>query len=291
MRIGWIGTGIMGAPMLGHLLEAGHECLVFNRTRSKAEALIARGAEWRDSPAEVAETADLVGTMLGYPSDVEEVALGADGLLEAMRPGSVYVDFTTSSPALAERMAAEFAEKGVACLDAPVSGGDVGARNATLSIMVGGDRGAYERILPVLRLLGGTVEFQGGPGAGQHTKMVNQILIASTMMGIREAMRYAEKAGLDMERVLASVGGGAAASWSLANLAPRILAGDFEPGFIVEHFVKDIEIALSEAERMGLELPGLELAGKLYRVLKDEMGKGRAGTQAVYLLPAEKKSR
>ncbi len=281
MRICWIGTGVMGSPMVGHLLDAGHECAVYTRTREKAGALIARGARWSGTPAEAAGGAEFAGVMVGMPSDVEEVVLGACGVLAGLGSGGIISDFTTSSPELAERIA-KFAEgRGISALDSPVSGGDVGARNAALSIMVGGDSAAFERALPVYRLLGKTVELQGPAGSGQHTKMVNQILICGAMVGVCEALLYARKSGLDPEQVLKSVGGGAAASWALANMVPRIIKGDFEPGFYVEHFVKDMEIALAESAVMGIDLPGLKLVHSLYIELRDELGMGRKGTQAL----------
>jgi len=281
MKICWIGTGVMGAPMAGHLLDAGHECRIYTRTKSKAESLLRRGAVWCDSPAEAAAGADFAGMIVGMPADVEQVVFGENGLLQGLGAGSLLVDFTTGSPSMAEKIAEAALRQNVAALDAPVSGGDVGARNATLSIMVGGDRSAFERALPVFNLLGKTVEYQGGPGAGQHTKMVNQILISGTMIGMCEALLYARKSGLEPQQVLKSVGGGAAASWSLSNLAPRIIRGDFEPGFFVEHFVKDMRIALEEAAGMDLELPGLKLVCSLYQKLQHELGMGRKGTQAL----------
>ena len=284
MRIGWIGVGVMGSSMLRRLHEAGHDCAVYTRTKEKAIELIETGVKWRNSPAEVAEDAELVCSIVGMPDDVREVALGPVGVASTIRKGACYVDFTTSSPALAEEIAAKFADLGATALDAPVSGGDVGARNGTLSIMVGGNRSAFDKLLPVFEILGKTIHHQGQAGSGQHTKMVNQILIATTMIGVCEALSYAEKSGLDPRTVLKSVGGGAAASWSLANLAPRILDGDFEPGFFIDHFIKDMGIALDEAKKMELKLPGLKLAYEMYRKLADDQGMGSKGTQALYLL-------
>lgn len=280
MRVGWIGTGVMGSAMATHLLAAGHELTVHNRTRSKASGLEAAGARWADRPSEVAVGAQIVALMVGTPFDVEDLVLGAGGVLAEMRPGSILVDFTTSSPALAERIAAEGAARGIAALDAPVSGGDVGARAATLSIMVGGSTEAFEQARPILETLGSTIVHQGGPGSGQHTKAVNQILVAGTMLGLAEALVYARSQGLDPSLVLSSVGGGAAASWALSNLAPRVLAGDLEPGFAVAHLVKDLTIALDGAREIGLDLPATELARSLYRSL-EERGAGRRGTQAL----------
>ena len=279
-RIGWIGTGVMGAPMAGHLLDAGHRLSVFNRTRERADALVARGAEWRDSPAAVAAGSDVVFTMVGFPADVRASILGEDGALGAMRPGSLLVDMTTSEPSLAGEIAAAAAEREVGALDAPVSGGDVGARNATLVIMAGGAEEDFERALPLLRELGETVTLQGGPGSGQHTKMMNQIAIASGMIGVCEALLYAHRAGLDVERALDTIKGGAAGSWSLSNYAPRLLRGDLEPGFKVDHFVKDLGIALAEARRLKLALPGLALAEELY-IATQAQGLGQKGTHAL----------
>jgi 3-hydroxyisobutyrate dehydrogenase len=281
-RIGWIGLGVMGEPMCAHLQRAGYALTVFTRTPERAAARRAEGAVWADSPLAVAETSDVVFTMLGFPRDVREVVLGERGVLAGLSAGGILVDASTSEPALAVEIAAAARTRDAWALDAPVSGGDVGAREGRLSIMVGGDAGACEAVRPALEVLGRAVVHQGGPGAGQHTKMVNQTLIASNMVGVCEGLLYAHRAGLDPERVLASVSGGAAGSWSLANLAPRMLAGDFAPGFYVEHFIKDMEIALRESDRMGLSLPGLALARDLYRRLA-ESGHGRSGTQALVL--------
>lgn len=281
MKICWVGTGVMGSSMLGHLIDAGHECTVYNRTRKKAEPLLVKGAEWADSPAAAAKDADFAGTIVGMPADVEEVILGDQGILQELNSKTILVDFTTSSPALAKKIFNFAKKRKISTLDAPVSGGDVGAKNATLSIMVGGEKEAFDQALPILQLLGKTIEYQGPAGSGQHTKMVNQILITGTMIGICEALLYAKNSGLDPEQVLKSVSGGAAASWSLTNLAPRIIKGDFEPGFYVEHFIKDMEIALKEAQAMKLDLPGLELAHSLYVCLRDELNMGKKGTQAL----------
>ena len=285
-RIGWIGTGVMGASMCGHLLAAGHEVTVTTRTRGKAEALVAGGAAWADSPAAVAAASDVVFVMVGFPDEVEAVVLGAadrsGGVLGALAPGGLVVDMTTSRPALAVEIAERAAEVGVAALDAPVSGGDVGARNGTLSIMVGGDADAFVRARPLLDVLGATVVHQGPAGAGQHTKLTNQVLVAGTIVGVCEALLYATRAGLDVESVLTSVSTGAAASWALSNLAPRIVAGDFAPGFFVDHFVKDMAIVLDEASRLRLALPGLALVHQLYVALQAQ-GHGRDGTQSLIL--------
>jgi 3-hydroxyisobutyrate dehydrogenase len=279
-RIGWIGTGVMGAPMCGHLLDAGHTIGVYNRTRERADPLVERGATWHDSPAAVAAESDIVFTMVGYPADVRATILDEDGVLQALAPGSLLIDMTTSEPSLAEEIAAAAQEREVGALDAPVSGGDVGARNATLVVMAGGAEADFERALPLLRELGGTITRQGGPGAGQHTKMMNQIAIASGMIGVCEALLYAHRAGLDVARALDTIKGGAAGSWSLSNYAPRLLDGDLEPGFKVDHFVKDLGIALAEARRMRLSLPGLALAEQLY-VATQAQDLGQKGTHAL----------
>jgi 3-hydroxyisobutyrate dehydrogenase len=281
-RIGWIGTGVMGASMCGHLLARGFSATVYNRTRSKAERLLAQGAVWADSPREVAQHSDVVFTIVGFPRDVREVVLGPEGALAGSKPGSILVDMTTSEPSLAIEIAAAAREKGVFSLDAPVSGGDVGAREARLSIMIGGDADAIEALHPCWEAMGKTFLRQGGPGAGQHTKLVNQTLIASNMVGVCEALLYGYRAGLDLNRVLESVASGAAGSWSLSNLGPRIIQNNFDPGFFAQHFIKDMGIALDEARRMGLVLPGLALAHQLYLAVAAQ-GHGRKGTHALQL--------
>jgi 3-hydroxyisobutyrate dehydrogenase len=281
-RVGWIGTGVMGAPMAGHLIDAGYELAVFNRTRERASGLIEKGARWEDSPAAVAAGAGVVCLMLGYPADVRATVLGGEGVLAHLQSGGLLIDFTTSEPSLAEEIHAAAHERQLQALDAPVSGGDVGARNATLVIMVGGEREAFDRALPLLSVLGQKVILQGGPGAGQHTKMTNQIAIASGMIGMCEALLYAHRAGLDVEQALATISGGAAGSWSLSNYGPRILAGDFAPGFKVDHFIKDLGIALAESRRMNLSLPGTALAEQLY-VAARAQGLGQRGTHALVL--------
>ncbi|WP_411844620.1 NAD(P)-dependent oxidoreductase [Roseibacillus persicicus] len=285
-RLGWIGTGVMGRSMARHLMEAGFELTVFSRTREKAAEVLEMGAEWVDSPAEVARRSEVIFTMVGFPSDVREVILGEDGVLSGAKAGSVIVDMTTSEPTLAKEIFERAREKEVASLDAPVSGGDVGAQNGTLSIMIGGEKTVVEALQPCWDAMGKTIVHQGEPGAGQHTKMVNQTLVAAGMVGVCEALLYASRAGLDLETVLQSVSSGAAGSWALSNLGPRIIAQNFEPGFYVEHFIKDMGIALAEAERMEIKLPGLQLASELYRKLQ-EMGHGRKGTQALQLALAE----
>jgi 3-hydroxyisobutyrate dehydrogenase len=280
--VGWIGTGVMGAPMCGHLLARGYAVTVYTRTRAKAEPLLARGARWADTPRAVAERSEVVITMVGFPPDVREVYFGAEGLLSAARPGMIFIDMTTTEPSLAREIHRAAGAREAFALDAPVSGGDVGARQATLAIMVGGDREAFDAVRPLLDALGKQIVYQGGPGAGQHTKMCNQIVIASTMIGMCEALLYGFKAGLSLETMLASIRGGAAGCWSLDHYAPRILQRNFEPGFFVDHFVKDMAIALEEARRMSLPLPGLALAHQLYVALQAQ-GHGRKGTHALML--------
>ncbi len=282
-RVGWIGTGVMGSSMCGHLMAAGYHVTVHNRSRSeKLRGLVERGAQEANSPRVVAEDSDVVFSIVGYPDDVREVTLGAQGTLAGARPGSVIVDMTTSEPVLAREIFEAAIARGVHAVDAPVSGGDVGAREARLSIMVGGEADVVNALLPLFQVLGQTIVHQGPAGAGQHTKMVNQILIATNMIGVCEALLYGFKAGLDLTTVLQSVGSGAAGSWSLNNLGPRMIAGTFDPGFLVTHFLKDMGIALSEARRMNLALPGLALAEQLYRAVEAQ-GHGRKGTHALML--------
>ncbi|MCM3788718.1 NAD(P)-dependent oxidoreductase [Domibacillus indicus] len=283
--VGFIGTGVMGKSMAGHLMKAGYPVVVYNRTKARAQELLDAGAVWKDTPAEVAQAADVIITIVGYPSDVEAVYLGEDGILSNAKPGSYAIDMTTSSPLLAEKLYEEGKKKDIHVLDAPVSGGDVGAKNGTLTIMAGGDQADFDAVKPVLEAMGQNIILQGPAGAGQHTKMCNQIAIASNMMGVAEAIVYAEKAGLDPEQVLGSIGSGAAGSWSLANLAPRMIKGDFEPGFYIKHFIKDMNIAIESAEAMGMNTPGLTLAKSLYDKLS-EQGHDDKGTQAIYLLLA-----
>ena len=281
-RIGWIGTGVMGSSMCGHLIDAGYRATVFNRTTSKTDAVAAKGAKVAASPREVAEASDVVFSIVGFPRDVREVILGEQGALAGAKAGAVLVDMTTSEPALAVEIAEAAGAKGVHSVDAPVSGGDVGAREARLSIMIGGDQAVVDALQPLFGAMGKTIVRQGGPGAGQHAKMVNQVLIASNMIGVCEALLYGFKAGLDLETVMKSVASGAAGSWSLSNLGPRIIADDFEPGFFVEHFLKDMGIALAESRRMNLALPGLALAEQLYRAVAAQ-GYGHKGTHALLL--------
>jgi len=281
-RIGWIGTGVMGSSMCGHLLDAGFSITVYNRTKEKAEKLLVRGAQWAGGPKAVAEASEVIFAIVGYPADVRSVFLGEAGVLAGCTPGSIAVDMTTSEPSLAVEIAEAAAAREVHSVDAPVSGGDVGAREARLSIMIGGDEQVVEVLQPCWEVMGKTIVHQGGPGAGQHTKMVNQTLIASNMVGVCEGLLYAYRAGLDLETVMRSVASGAAGSWSLSNLGTRIIDNNFDPGFFVEHFIKDMGIALDESKRMGLSMPGLALAHQLYLSLK-ALGHGRDGTQALEL--------
>ncbi len=281
-RIGWIGTGVMGAPMCGHLLKAGDPVTVHNRTRGRAEPLIEDGATWADSPRAVAERSDVVFTIVGFPEDVRAVYFDEDGVLAGVQPGAITVDMTTTRPSLAQEIAEAAEARKAFALDAPVSGGDVGAKEARLSIMVGGPREAFEAVLQLLERMGGNIVYQGSPGAGQHTKMCNQIVIAGTMIGVCESLLYGTRAGLDLETMLRSISGGAAACWTLDNLAPRILKRNFDPGFFVEHFIKDMGIAVNEAEQMNLSLPGLALVHQLYLAVRAQ-GHGRYGTHALML--------
>lgn len=281
--IGFIGIGVMGRSMAGHLLSAGYPLHVYNRTQSKAQDLIDRGAQWQDSPGKVAAEADVIITIVGFPNDVEAVYLGEDGILANAKSGSIVIDMTTSCPNLAAKIAEEAKAKGIGALDAPVSGGDIGAREARLSIMVGGDEASFEKAKPLFEIMGKNIVYQGPAGSGQHTKMCNQIAIASGMMAISESMAYAKKSGLNPETVLKSIESGAAGSWSLSNLTPRVLKGDFAPGFFVKHFLKDMRIAIESADSMGLDLPGLKLAKQLYDKLA-ERGCEDDGTQALFKL-------
>lgn len=280
--VGWIGAGIMGRSMCGHLVDRGFPVTLYTRTRERAKDLEARGARWAESPRAVAAASEVVFTMVGFPADVREVYFGADGVLAGLSPGALVVDMTTTEPTLAVEIAAAARARGAQAVDAPVSGGDVGARNATLSIMVGGEPAAVDRVRPLLEVMGKTIVHQGGPGAGQHAKMCNQIVIAGTMIGVCESLLYAYRAGLDPAVVLQSIRGGAAGCWTLDNLAPRVLQRNYDPGFLVDHFVKDMGIALAEAGRMRLALPGLALVHQLYVALQAQ-GRGRLGTHALML--------
>ncbi|MGH2317322.1 NAD(P)-dependent oxidoreductase [Planococcus sp. SE5232] len=280
MKLGFIGTGVMGNSLVKHLLDHEHEVSIYTRTAKKAENLVEAGAILVDSPKQVAENCEVIFTMVGYPSDVEEVYFGDKGILQHAKSGSVLVDMTTSKPQLAQRIFEAAAEKGLHALDAPVSGGDIGARNGVLSIMVGGEKDIFKQISPILNLFGENIVFQGPAGSGQHTKMCNQITIASNMVGVCESLIYAKKAGLDPERVLRSISTGAAGSWSLSNLAPKMINEDFRPGFYIKHFIKDMKIAAEEAESWGLELPGLKLSLKMYEQLAAQ-GYEDKGTQSL----------
>jgi len=281
-RIGWIGTGVMGRWMCQHAMAKGYASTVYNRSREKVQPLLDLGATYADSPKQVAANSDVIFAIVGFPKDVREVFLGSDGALAGAKAGSILVDMTTSEPSLAKEIYEAAKAKGVASLDAPVSGGDVGAKNAALSIMIGGDKASVDAVTPLFETMGKTIIHQGAAGAGQHTKMVNQILISSTMIAVCEGLLYGYKAGLDLETVFKSVSVGAAGSKALEVLGPRILARNFEPGFYVEHFIKDMGIALAEAEKMNLSLPGLGLAKQLYEAVRAQ-GYGRKGTQSLML--------
>ena len=281
-RIGWIGTGVMGASMCMRLVKAGYRTTVYTRTRKKADGLIEAGAAWAKSPEDAASKSDVIFTIVGFPHDVREVYFGRNGIFEGLRKGSILVDMTTTEPSLAGEIYRAAKKAGASAMDAPVSGGDIGAREGKLSIMAGGDRKTFDAVMPLFGLMGKNIVYQGGAGAGQHTKMCNQIMAASLMIGMCETLLYACKSGLDPETMLMSVGRGAAACWMLDNLAPRILKRDFSPGFYVEHFIKDMGIALNEADRMNLVLPGLSLVRQLY-VAARAQGLGRKGTQALLL--------
>jgi 3-hydroxyisobutyrate dehydrogenase len=282
-KIAFIGTGVMGASMAGHLIKAGAVATVYNRTKAKAAGLVAAGAIWADSPSSAARDADVVFTMVGYPSDVDGIYLGRNGLVETSKKGTILVDFTTSDPALAARISKAALAAGKTAIDAPVSGGDSGARNATLTIMAGGDEAAFTAVKPFLDVLGKTIILQGGPGAGQHTKAANQIAVAASLIGTVEALLYSEKAGLDPRRVLDSIGGGSAQSWQLTGNGPKMLDGNFEPGFYSKHFLKDLRIALEAAKSMKIRFPMLELAESLFVRMQDK-GFAEKGTQALYSL-------
>ena len=280
-NISWLGTGVMGVPMATHLLQAGYEMRVFSRTRAKAEKLLEMGAQWADSPAEAAEASQVVLSMLGYPEEVEEVLLGENGVRDALGEGGIVVDMTTSSPGLALRIAREMERKQCFALDAPVSGGDVGARNASLAIMCGGAREVFEQALPILEVLGERIRWFGEAGSGQRVKMANQILIASTMIGTVESLLYAQRSNLDLSQVIDLIGRGAAGCWSLNQLGPRMVRGDWAPGFYIKHFIKDMGIAMEDSKRMGLDLKGLELAMSFYEMAREENYE-EDGTQALF---------
>ncbi|WP_407933961.1 NAD(P)-dependent oxidoreductase [Aquibacillus rhizosphaerae] len=281
--IGFIGTGVMGKSMASNLLLAGYKVNIYTRTKSKANLLLEHGAVWKDSVADLTVGSDVIITIVGYPNDVEEVYLGDNGIIKNAKSGTIAIDMTTSSPKLAEKISRIAKEQNINTLDAPVSGGDIGAKNGKLAIMVGGNQKAFDVILPIFKVMGENIVLQGDAGAGQHTKMCNQITIASTMIGVCEAIMYAQKAGLNPERVLDTITTGAAGSWSLTNLAPRMISGDYDPGFYVKHFIKDMTIALDSAKEIGLSTPGLELSLSLYKQLA-ESGEEDSGTQALIKL-------
>lgn len=279
-KIGFIGLGVMGKSMAGHLMDAGHELYVYSRTKAKCGDIIEKGAHWCDTPKAVAENTDIVFTIVGFPKDVEEVYLGENGIIEGTREGMIFCDMTTTKPSLDIQIGKELEKKGASMCDAPVSGGDSGARNATLSIMAGADKATFDALLPYFNIMGKSITHMGGLGAGQHTKMANQIVIAGTMCGVSEALVYGARAGLDTEKMVQTISKGAAGCWTLDNLAPRVLRDDLAPGFMVDHFIKDMGIALEEAEKMELVLPSLALTKQLYLSLKAN-GMGRNGTQAL----------
>jgi len=285
-RVGWIGTGVMGKSMCAHILKAGYNVSVYNRTKEKAKELIDLGAVWCSNPKEVAEKSDIVFTIVGFPHDVEDVYLGENGVLKAIKKGSIIVDMTTSEPSLAQRVYEEAKKISVSSIDAPVSGGDVGAKNGTLAIMAGGDKETYEKVFPFFELMGKNIAYMGKAGAGQHTKMSNQILIASTMIGVVESLLYAYKAGNDLSEVINVIGKGAAGCWSINNLGPRIVKGNFDPGFFIKHFIKDMGIALKEAKNLSLSLPGLALAYQFY-ISATALGLENLGTQGLYRVLAK----
>jgi len=280
--IGWIGTGLMGNPMVGHLLKAGYKVNVTNRTKSKADNLIEMGCQWFATPAEIAANSDVIVTIIGFPKDVEECYFGEQGIFKTIKPGTLLIDMTTTTPSLAVRIFEEGQKLSVECIDAPVSGGQVGAINGALSIMIGGNKEAVDLALPIFQTFGKNMVYQGSAGKGQHTKMCNQITIAGTLIGVCEGLIYGLKAGLDLNTMLESITKGAAGCWSLDILAPKVVKGDFSPGFSIDNFVKDINIALQEAEAMRLVLPGLALVKQLYLSVQ-AMGKGSCGNQALYL--------
>ena len=280
IMIGFIGAGVMGKSMASNIIAAGYQLAVYSRTKQKAEELLDKGAIWADSPKELAQKADVIISIVGYPHDVEEIYLGPEGIVNHGKEGLYLIDMTTSKPSLAKEIYIKAKEKGMHALDAPVSGGDIGARNGSLAIMAGGDEDTFRAVLPILQAMGTNIVYQGPAGSGQHTKMCNQIVIASNMIGVCEALVYAEKAGLQPDRVLESISTGAAASWSLSNLAPRILNEDYTPGFFVKHFIKDMKIALDEAKEMDVSFPGLSLSKEMYEEI-ERNGEGDSGTQAL----------
>ena len=283
MKVGFIGIGVMGHSIAGHLLDAGHEVHVYNRTKAKADAIVARGAIWQDTPWDVTAASEVVFSMVGYPKDVEEIYYGENGVFHGDVTGKILVDMTTSTPTLAEKIAKTAAEKDAEAMDAPVSGGDLGAKNATLTIMCGGEPAVFDKLLPLFQVMGKTYTLHGPAGKGQHTKMANQIMIAGTMTGMTEMLVYAKAAGLDMPKVIQTLAGGSASNWSMENYGPRILKEDYSAGFFVKHFIKDLKIALDEAQKMSLDLPATNLACQLYERLA-AAGHDNDGTQALIKL-------
>ena len=284
MKIGFIGTGVMGHAIVGHLMEAGHELFVYNRTKSKTDDLVANGAIWKDTPKEITDASEIIFTMVGYPQDVEEVYYGdATGIFASDVNGKILVDLTTSAPSLAEKISQTASNNGADSLDAPVSGGDLGAKNGTLTIMVGGEEAVYNKVVPLFEKMGKSYTLHGSAGKGQHTKMANQIMIAGTMTGMTEMLVYADKTGLSLQKVMDTLAGGAAANWSMSNYGPRILKKDYSPGFFVKHFIKDLKIALEEAQKLSLELPNTQLATQFYEKLAKQ-GNENDGTQALIKL-------
>lgn len=281
MKIGFIGTGVMGKSMAGHLLNVGYDLSVYTRTKEKAQPLLDAGAKWFDTPAELATNVDVIITIVGYPQDVEQVYLGENGVFETAHEGQIIIDMSTSTPSLAVELYEQAKKRGVASLDAPVSGGDIGARDAKLTIMVGGDEDVFNKCLPIFEKMGTNIVHQGKAGSGQHTKMANQISIAGAIAGACEAIAYAEKSGLDPVKVLQSVTAGSGNTWQLQNMGPRMINGDFAPGFFIKHFVKDMNISQAEAEKMGITLPMLNIVESMYQELM-EQGEENAGTQALY---------
>ncbi len=282
-KIGWIGTGVMGKSMCSFIIKQEYEVLIYNRTKQKAQELIDIGAIWCDSPKQVAQNSDIIFTMVGFPKDVESSIFGNEGILENMKEGSIYIDMTTSKPVLAIEIFNKAQQKRISTLDCPVTGGDIGAKNGTLTIFAGGDKKTFEQVLPILELMGKNVQYVGSAGAGQHAKMCNQIAVAAGIIGTVETLIYAKHSGLDLNQIISMVGSGAGASWQITNMGPRIINKDFDPGFYIKHFIKDLEIALQECEKMEINLPGLNLAHDLY-IKAQQKGYENLGTQGLYKL-------
>ncbi|WP_440964287.1 NAD(P)-dependent oxidoreductase [Pediococcus pentosaceus] len=284
MKIGFIGTGVMGSGIIHNLLKNGHDVAVFTRTKSKADPLLEEGAQWASSPAELTQQVETVITMVGFPQDVEEVYFGDHGIFSTVTSGQILIDTTTSSPILAEKIGKKADELAVMALDAPVSGGDIGAQNATLTIMVGGNQTAFETMKPIFDQIGHATNYFGTYGAGQNAKMANQIMIAGTMTGLTEMLVYVKAAKLDLKTVLETLSNGGASNWSMENYVPRILKNDYTPGFFAKHFLKDLKIALDQAKQMQVDLPATRLATQLYDNLVNQQGLGDDGTQALIKL-------